>query len=259
MSEIKLIPLDQIIHPADHLRLELKGDTMSELIESIKSQGIINPVVLNKKGEKYEIIAGVRRVAAAEYLRLPAIQAIVLSVGDDDAQILRLHENLFREDLNPIEESEALLVLERKYHFTREKIASMLNKSKAWVTQRIDILNWDDRLKKALSGGLISYSVARELSRITVPSDLKRYLETTIESGVNARTAARWVADWIASQTKPVPAQVVSAVKEDESGYKIITCFACGKNQAQSGQTFKEIILCPDCAEAIQLEEQSKT
>lgn len=251
MKQIELIPVDKIDPPPTAARIRPDDESLSELMASIKVQGILNPLILNKKGDRYYCIAGARRYLAAIKLNLPSVPAAVIQVSDDEAAVLSLHENLFRKNLSPYEESLLLDDLEHKYHLTRERISAMLGVSKAWVTQRLDILSWPEMLLEALKNESITYSVARELSRITEPGSLASYLESAINNGITSRVAAQWAGEWQASQHKveqvvKVKSQPLLAGLPDKC-----ECYACQKNLDPAEDDLTTVILCKECADAL--------
>lgn len=251
MKQIELIPVDKIDPPPTAARIRPDDESLLELMASIKIQGILNPLILNKKGDRYYCIAGARRYLAAIKLQLPSVPAAVIQVSDDEAAVLSLHENLFRKNLSPYEESLLLDDLEHKYHLTRERIASMLGISKAWVTQRLDILTWPEMLLEALKDESISYSVARELSRITEPGSLASYLDSAINNGITSRVAAQWASEWQSSQhtkeTHPSAIKTMESALSEEPAQ----CYACEKTISDPHNDLIPVILCKECADAL--------
>ena len=251
MKQMELIPVDKIDPPPTAARIRPDDESLSELMASIKIQGILNPLILNKKGDRYYCIAGARRYLAAIKLQLPSVPAAVIQVSDDEAAVLSLHENLFRKNLSPYEESLLLDDLEHKYHLTRERIGSMLGVSKAWVTQRLDILSWPEMLLEALRDESISYSVARELSRITEPGSLASYLESAINNGITSRVAAQWASEWQTSRIKPEQTKKIAPPNEHISEPHQLICYACDKDIGSEREPVIQVELCSECADAL--------
>ena len=158
MLAVKAVPTDTITLRDDFLRLQFDGEKYTELVNSIRQLGILCPLVALDTSEGLILVSGYRRYQAAKDISLPTVPCICLKAGIDDAEILRMHENLYREDVSPLQEAVCFLRLEQTYHFTREKISKLIGKSKAYITQRIQILDWPDQLQQALSAGHISYS-----------------------------------------------------------------------------------------------------
>ncbi len=196
MKQITLIKISDIKISYTDKRALPMDSAMEDLTASIRQLGVLQPIILNKQGENLFIISGSRRVAAATAAGLTEIPAQVLQISDEDVEIMRLHENLFREDLSPIEQAQSLLYLEQHFHLTREKIATLMGKTKGWVTQRIDILSWPDEIKLSLTSGQISYSIGRELAKVDDLLEMKRLLVLCIESGATVRVISTWVTEW---------------------------------------------------------------
>lgn len=230
MKQIEFISLDKLNPSGIILRPSGDPGSLEDLISSIRQVGILHPIIVNFINDKYEIVSGTRRIIACEALKIPTIPAFIITASIEDAQIIRLHENLFREDLNPVDEASGLLVLERDYHLTREKIASLMGKSKGWVTQRLDILTWLPELISALRRCDISFSVAREISRIQDTDDFQRILSCCIESGATVKVVCKWVGELISKRqleldktALPELADISKEMDQVASG----PCFTC--------------------------------
>ena len=253
MKQITLIKLSDILVSSPSVRINAPNSELEDLTESIKQLGVLQPIILNKQGENLYIISGSRRVAAARTAGLQEIPAIIMQISDEDVEIMRLHENLFREDLSPIDQAQSLLYLEQHYHLTREKIATLMGKTKGWVTQRIDILSWPDEIKLSLISGQISYSIGRELAKVEDAVEQKRLLVLAIESGATVRVISTWVTEW--QQKQVMKAEIDVEIEKDEMLDKVLDimqspCYTCGDDKA------KEIHLigvCPDCLAQLKL------
>lgn len=256
MKKVELIPVNLIDPPVSASRTKPADESLEELAASIRQHGILNPIILNKKGERYYCIAGSRRYLAAMQAKFDLVPAMIVQVSDDEAAIISLHENLFRKNLSAYEEALLLIDLERKYHLTREKIASLVGMSKAWVTQRMDILDWPEVLSSAIMEEKLSFSVARELSKVTDISALLSLMESAIENGVTARVAANWAAEWLGSQVKPTKQEFPADLSNIKSLPGIITCYTCEKGMDPEVDSFRTVILCVDCADALKPREQ---
>ncbi len=251
MNQIHFVRVDEIKFGTPVLR-ELKDDKeMEELISSIAQHGILQPIILNKQGPELYLVAGQRRLHAARTLHMQEIPAFIVQISDEDAGIIRLHENLFRQELGAVSEAQALLYLEQHYHITREKIATLLGKTKGWVTQRIDILSWPEDLKAALTLKLISFSVGREIAKVDDPEELKRLLDTAIESGATVRVISTWVGEY---QQKKVQQKGQITEKEKDEVYRFFIeaktgpCHTC---QNPNPANLHLIAVCDECYTAL--------
>lgn len=253
MLQVKEVPLDSISLNIDFTRTQYDPQKYQDLVTSIRQMGIIYPLITMETPEGYILIAGYRRYNAAKEIGLPSVPCYCLKVGMDDAEILRLHENIFREDVSPIQEAIQLSRLEQTYHFTREKIAKLTGKSKGYVTQRIQILSWPQPLQEAVANGSVSYSVARELSMVTEGSELLRLLDMCVTGGATVRTVLSWVNQWKADEAERhlLLSKPNQSAPPDETDQPSLKCYLCSAELLQSGVVI--IHLCPGCAEQINL------
>lgn len=235
MKQITLIKLSDILTQGPSPRTNFPDSELEDLTASIKQLGVLQPIIVNKQGENLFIISGSRRVAAATAAGLTEIPAQVLQISDEDVEIMRLHENLFREDLSALDQAQSLLYLEQHYHLTREKIAQLMGKTKGWVTQRIDIISWPDEIKSALTSGEISYSIGRELAKVDNLTELKRLLELAKESGATVRIISTWITEWQQKQLKKTEPTIKGDTEEiikTVTAIMISPCYTCGDDKA---------------------------
>lgn len=191
-GKYKIISLDRILDPEAPLRSDLSHEAVADLVQSIKEVGIIEPLVVRKKEEYYDLIAGHRRLVAAGIAGLTKAPCLIVEADDLKAEILKLHENLNRTDINPIDWAEHLQVLKKQFNLPSAKIAKRLGMSEAWVSQHLAILEYDAALLEALKNDMIAFSAARELSQIRDPKKRGVYVKHAVMGGVTPKLAARW-------------------------------------------------------------------
>lgn len=251
MIQIREVPLDSIILRKEFARDVRDATKQTDLVLSIKARGILYPLICMETPEGLTLIAGYRRHRAAQELGLPTVPCVSLNIGIDDAEILKLHENLYREDITPIAEAQAMDRLERTYHFTRSKIANLLGKSPSYVTQRLQILHWNPLLQSSLKLGHINYSVARELSSVTDEGQLRFMIDQIITSGASVRTVATWVQELQASRAikdqTPIDSQPTASQKPETD--KPTSCYTCAV--LQSPHLLNPICVCDECLHAL--------
>lgn len=253
MGKVPQLVSVELIDPPEGLKLLWEDNQADkELLQSIRNMGIIEPLALAPSGERYTLICGKRRLIAARLIPLVEVPAMVFDVGLDDAAVLRLHENLFRTDPNPVELSRQLHHLEKTYLWTRRDIARKIGKSESWVTQRMDIMNYPPVLQSALEEGQLNTSQARELARIKDVTALTRILRQTIGSGASVRTILHWVKVELSAQAqkKKEEMPVTQSPKEEPPEKIEVPCFACG--QTVSVQFTKGVRLCAGCHDALE-------
>lgn len=141
-------------------------DSLMELSESIRQYGIIQPIVVKKRENHYEIIAGERRWRAAKLAGLKEVPVIVKDYSDQEIMEVALIENLQREDLNPIEEALAFQKLIKEYNLKQDEVADKVSKSRAAITNSMRLLKLDERVQKMLIDDMISSGHARALISI---------------------------------------------------------------------------------------------
>ena len=167
-GELKHIPLDLIQRGKYQPRADFDEAALEELASSIKSQGLMQPIVIRPIGpKKYEIIAGERRWRAAQIAGLDSIPAVIRMVSDEAAIAMSLIENIQREDLNPIEEALALKRLQDEFKLTQQEVADAVGRSRTAVTNLMRLVGLHIDVQKMLQTGLLEMGHARTL--LTLP------------------------------------------------------------------------------------------
>ena len=202
INQITEIYADQIIDPIDPMRTELDKDAIYELAESIKAEGLIQPITVRLLGEKYEVVAGHRRFRACMVAGVVKIPCIIKELTDDQTIEIRAHENLFRQDLDPVEEAIAIGKLIGEDDSKISVVAKRMNKSVAWVEERLDILTYPDYLVAALKQGKIKLGVAKWLGRIGDEVYRKMFSEQAVANGLAVWQAEYYFRQWEAGILK---------------------------------------------------------
>lgn len=167
VAQIRLINIDSIIPNRFQPRLQFDDEALNELAASIKEHGIIQPLVLRRVADKFEIIAGERRFKAAQLAGLTSVPAVISDLDDNESAEVAIIENTHRRDLSPIEEAKSYKkLLDRKY-VTQEQLASRLGTSQSNVANKIRLLTLDETVQNALLKEQISERHARSLLRVT--------------------------------------------------------------------------------------------
>ncbi len=172
-QEIHYLPVD-FIDPNPHQpRVHFDHAQLEELISSIQTHGVIQPIVVTpKEGGRYELIAGERRLRASKIAGLESIPALVRTATEQQKLELALIENVIRQNLNALEEAEAYLQLQNEFNLTQEDLAKRTGKSRPQIANTIRLLQLPQEIKDALMQGKISTSNARTL--LSLPSDEER-------------------------------------------------------------------------------------
>ncbi len=160
-------------------RKNFDEDALLELAESIKQFGVLQPLLVQKKDDYYEIIAGERRWRAAKLAGLKEVPVIIKDFSDQEVVEIALIENIQREDLNPIEEAVAYKRLMEEFHLKQEEVAERVSKSRTAVTNSMRLLKLDERVQQMVIEGMLSTGHARALLAIE-DNDLQFQMATKI-------------------------------------------------------------------------------
>jgi ParB family transcriptional regulator, chromosome partitioning protein len=168
------VPLDLLQRGKYQPRVDMRAETLTELADSIKSQGLVQPILVRPVGgrvtgesQRYEIIAGERRWRAAQMAGLSEIPAVIREVPDEAAVSMALIENIQREDLNPLEEAGALLRLTQEFGLTHQAAADAVGRSRAAVSNLLRLMELADEVKQLLEQRRIEMGHARALLGLT--------------------------------------------------------------------------------------------
>lgn len=186
-NEIIYVQPEQIKPNPFQPREEFDAEHIAELAQSIKEKGVIQPLLVRRKGDSYELIAGERRLRACNSLGLKEIPIIVKDVDDRDSLEYALIENIQRENLNPIEEAHAYQHLVDKFQVTQEKISEALGKARATIANTLRLLKLPHEIQEELKKGRISFAHGRALLEIEDANAQRRLVQEIISKGLSVR------------------------------------------------------------------------
>ena len=186
-SDIVEIPLTEIRSNPYQPRKEFDEQSLLEFAESIKEHGVIQPIIVKKSIKGYELIAGERRTRASKIAGKETIPAIIRDFDDDEMMEIALIENIQRENLNPIEEAEALSKIIEKNNLTQELASKKFGKSRSYITNILGLLKLPEKTKKYVTEGKISMGHARVLSKLTDEDRINELADLIIEQGLSVR------------------------------------------------------------------------
>jgi len=246
-DKIAEVALSLIDEPKVVDRMEISTEAVEELAQSISEIGLLQPILLRKDGEHYEIIAGHRRFLAHLKLGLKTIKSVVREMTDEEAAIARATENLSRVDLTPIEEATVYSNLINVHSLTRDQIGKKFGKSPGLIKRRMDLLKMPPQLQKAVHEKRIAISVAEELWPITDVAVLDYYLSFALDGGCTQAVARQWCKDWRDTERRKASGTVKGGelVSPYEPRPTFIPCDLC-IGPVELG---KDVIvrMCPDC------------
>lgn len=178
---------------------------LDELAESIRSRGIIEPLIVRRSGSKYELIAGERRWRASQKVGLKEVKAIVREATDREVLELALIENLQRADLNPIEQAHGFAELIKRYDLTQEELAKQLGKTRVAVANTVRLLDLVEDGQKLLAHGQITAGHGRALLGLTDRDRQRAALQEVVQRGLSVRQTEALVQDWNEGTKKRTP------------------------------------------------------
>lgn len=192
-DKIEKINIQKLKPRTNQPRKHFDQEALNDLAASIKEYGLLNPIVVSKVDNNYEIIAGERRYRASKIAGLKEIDAIVRDYSNREIEILSLIENVQREDLKTLEEARAYKKLSENHNMTQEQIAKTMGKSRSYIANTLRLLNLTDVEKKALDDGKISPSQARTLLSISDQNQRSLTLNDFINGSTNIRNVEKKV------------------------------------------------------------------
>ncbi|QIB65599.1 ParB/RepB/Spo0J family partition protein [Kineobactrum salinum] len=202
-QQLKELPVDLVQRGKYQPRRDIDPESLAELAESIRAQGVMQPIIVRPISDrKYEIIAGERRWRAAQMAGLDKVPAVIREVSDEAAIAMALIENIQREDLNPIEEAIALQRLQQEFELTQQEVAQAVGKSRSTVANLLRLMTLQEDVRLLLERGDIEMGHARALLALdgNVQSQAAR---TVAGKGLSVRQTEALVRTMLARQDAP--------------------------------------------------------
>jgi ParB family chromosome partitioning protein len=181
------IPVSEIKPSRFQPRVVFNEESLKELADSIRERGVIQPIIVARKPNGYELVAGERRWRAVKSLGIAEIPAIVKVIRDSDALELALIENIQRENLNPIEEAHAYDRLMRERAFTQDALSKAVGKNRSSVANSLRLLKLPDKIKDDLADGRLTMGHARALLALESDSERLSLRDQILQTGMNVR------------------------------------------------------------------------
>ena len=211
-AELLQVPLGSIRANTRQPRKHIDADGISGLADSVRAQGVVQPVVVRPaEGGGYELIAGERRWRAARAAGLATIPALVRESDDRESLVLALVENVAREDLSPIEEARAYAVLMDEFTLSLGEVAERVGRSKPTVSNRVRLLELPEDVLGLVERGLLTEGHARAILSVPDHDDRRALARKVVAQGLSVRATER-AARWSGAQTKPRKARRIDPV-----------------------------------------------
>ena len=192
-EQVQIVKLTKVEPSREQPRKQFDADALQELAESIKQFGVLQPLLVQKKEDYYEIIAGERRWRASKLAGLKEVPVIVKEFTEQEAVEISLIENIQREDLNPIEEAMAYKRLMEEFHLKQDAIAERVSKSRTAVTNSMRLLKLDDRVQQMLIDEMISTGHARALLAVENPEEQYNLAQRIFDEKLSVRDVEKLV------------------------------------------------------------------
>lgn len=211
---VAVIDISSFIPPKWQPRKKIDAEKLNQLAETIKSSGIIEPLIVTiTENNKYEIVCGERRFRAAQIAGVKEIPAIIKSLDQKQKSFLTLIENIQREDLNPIEEATAYKNILQEYNITQEELAKIIGKDRTVIANSLRILTLPKNVLEYIENGLISAGHARSLASISNLDIVNDLAQKIVQDKLTVRDIENIVKFYKTKKTKsknlkPVPAEI---------------------------------------------------
>jgi ParB family chromosome partitioning protein len=217
-SSYFLCPIEEIKPNKEQPRKTFSTEKLEELAASIREKGIIQPLVVRKKNEHYELVAGERRWRAAQKAGLREVPVVIQDVSDDTALEMALIENIQREDLNAVEEAEAFHSLQEKFGISQEELAKRVGKDRSTVANSLRLLKLPAEIKRDIVEERLAMGHARALLALDAPDQMKKAREEIVKGHLTVRAAETLVkrlkANRPAKQPKPADPHLADLVEQ---------------------------------------------
>jgi len=192
---VEMVSIDLVDANPNQPRKNFSPEAMNELADSIKAQGVLQPIIVEKSGNRFSIVAGERRYRAAKQAGQKEIPIIVKTLNDEQKLEVALIENLQRENLNPIEESKAFKYLIEKSSISQEELSRRIGKKRSTIANSLRLLNLTADMQLALENGDISAGHARALLSVVNPADREYLYKKIIDLGLSVRESEKKAAE----------------------------------------------------------------
>lgn len=225
-NRINILKISLIDPKSDQPRKNFDPDSLEELAESIRENGLLQPIIVREYGDgRYQIIAGERRFRASRLAELSEIPAIIMNKDDRKAAEIALIENIQREDLNPIEEAMAFRSLAEDYDLTQEELSARIGKSRSAIANATRLLDLPDEILEMVADGRLSAGHGRTLLAVRNKEDMIELAKRTVLEDLSVRRLEEEVKR--ANKKKPV-------IEEDDGAPEIVNYFREMETRIQS-------------------------
>lgn len=191
--KLEYLSIDTIDDPAFAMRTDIDITALHELSQSIRQIGLLEPIIVRPNQGRFEVVAGHRRLQAAKMAGLATVKSIVMDTDDKETETIKIHENLFREDVDPVDEAFFIAHAMERLEITPAEFAQKINRSEQYVKDRLLLTTYDDYVLNHIKSKRLSLSVAKILSDISDPIQRQLLIDNAADNGITAAVARMWV------------------------------------------------------------------
>lgn len=251
MSEYAEVPVSSIAAPEAPLRLAMDRGGLDDLTQSVRALGLLEPLVVKRAPNGYEVIAGHRRLLACRMAPLEKVPVMIVSGDVEVEQAVMLAENVQREDLSPVEEAHAIRRMRDVLGLSVAAIAERMGKSEAWVRGRVELLSWPEVAARAVAEGRASVSALRPLIEIPDEVERDRLIGCAIDGGATAAVTRQWAAGVMGMACNGLEGNSASARAIAPLAEYIVfmPCFGC--RESKPAVDLRVVRICDPCLDEI--------
>jgi len=197
---IEDVPMELIDEPSQDVRSYISEEHIKGLAESMQAVGLIHEPLAFRIKKRFEIVSGHCRFLAARSLGWDTLRCKVVSKDEVDREFMKLHENLFRQDLSAMEKAVALHVNKLRFNLTDDDLAAKFGHSRPWVTRILGALGWPEDLQEANSDGVLGFEVCDTLRKVKDPNYRATLIKYAVADGCSKRLAIQWYNEWLRNE-----------------------------------------------------------
>lgn len=241
------VEIAKIRLPKHLMRQVVSEAGLETLAKSIRRLGIIMPLIIRKESGEFELVAGMRRLYAAEMVGLKKVPVKIMNIDPQDSEAIKIAENHEREDVNPIDEGEYFADVMQTNDWTQKDLAREVGVSEAYISQRMSTAIWTDRTKENVRNGNLKFSVARELEKITDEVEKVRLVKIAVDGGVTPAIAGQWRREVNQEiERREAQGEMEMEARPQHLPQKVyVPCMVC--QNPEEVQNIKFLRVCPDC------------
>lgn len=252
VEKMSFLDIEKVDPPGDAVRDLIDPEQVRELAESIRSQGLLQPILVRPLNGRYEVVAGHRRYLAHRLIGEVKIKSLIKEMDDDEVFVIRAMENDQREDLNPIEKAKIYRRLKDKFGWSANQISKKMGRSTPAVLRYLELLEIPEEYQGAIAKKKLSMQVGLCLNKIEEEDFKKYYFTAAIENGVTLEVAEIWVNDYKKTKANTFTGEeggggVLGPIQNSLPIYQACAC-CLGPQEISK---LKTLYVCPDCQKEI--------